>query len=430
MQGIDSLWINWALSVGSLAGVIFLALFISKIWLPAIAIGFAFILMARMSGRDTRKGVCDILPYAAVRILLISAAIMVFINLYYMKFINPDEYINGRANRSIPYVTVLIVSPVTNVVMLWVYLMRRRLSICARCGLDTGSPLERGFLGVVTSSEIRTQLRLVFFVSVIITMYTWVYYATTYSNVNLNITDRYYYVVAPAVLYVLSLIYFAGRCFKIYMFYRENVVGGASAELTTILRYIIICDGCVFLKNAKVEKSDELKCDTPAIVRIPYRERITPYDAALNFKTVSGISQNVEIKFLYENANNYADSNIFHYLCVVKSRSELSDSRLTGEWYTQSQLERMHASGDLSSLLMSEIHRVYTIMMARKTYDRSGHRLYDIKHYKPTFRLDELETVEKDFSDPMWLIVARDNEDRPFFRLRQFWRKHVKHSQY
>ncbi len=426
LRSIDSLWINWALSVGALAMTVLLGIFVTKLWLPAFALGFAFLLLRRIAVmRDSDPQICNILPYVIVRILFVTAAIMVAINLYYMKFIDPQEYLLGRANKNIPYITILVVAPVTAMISLWGYTMRRRLFFCHRCAVEQGTPQERGFIGKVFDVETHYQLRVLIFISIIVTAYTWIYYLTTYNNVNMNPSDKYYYIGIPVTLYLLSLGYLAVRYFRIYMFYRENVVGDASSsELTTILRYILICDDYVFLKQSDDDR--DKRVDTPAMMHIPFRERITPYDAAVNFSLVSGIKGNVNIKFLYENSNNRADSNIFHYICVLPSRSEVENSRLTGEWFTQHQLERMHADGKLSGLLMSEVHRVYTVMMAKKTYDRFGNRLYDIKHYKPTFRLRELEVMEDDFNDPGWLMVAKDNEDRPLFKFRRFWRKHVR----
>ena len=37
---IHGLWLNCALSVGALAATLFCALFISKLWLPAVVLGF------------------------------------------------------------------------------------------------------------------------------------------------------------------------------------------------------------------------------------------------------------------------------------------------------------------------------------------------------------------------------------------------------
>lgn len=61
--------------------------------------------------------------------------------------------------------------------------------------------------------------------------------------------------------------------------------------------------------------------------------------------------------------------------------------------------------------------------MAWKTYDREGKRLYPIKHYRPTFRLRDLKDWDVDYSDTSWFAVAENNQDRPFFRTRKFWRK-------
>lgn len=425
LKSIDSLWINWALSAGSLALTVLLGLFVTKLWLPAFVIGFALLLTWRIAAmRESDYQVCNILPYITVRILLVTAAVMVAINLYYMKFIDPQEYLLGRANKNIPYITILVLAPVASIISIWGYVMRHRISFCHMCTVEHGTPHERGFLGKVFDIETRYQLRLLILMYLIVMVYTWIYYVTTYNNVNMNPSDKYYYIGLPVVLYVLSLLYLAMRYFRLYIFYRENVVGDASsAELTTILRYILVCDDYVYLKK---EGEDGKFADTPAMMHIPYRERMTPYDAAINFSLLSGINGNVDIKFLYENSNNHADSNIFHYLCVIPSRMEVDNSRLSGGWFSQGQLESMHANGELSGLLMSEIHRVYTVMMAKKTYDKLGYRLYNIKHYKPSFRLRELELVDGDFDDPMWLLIAKDNEDKPFFKLRKFWRKHVR----
>ena len=50
---------------------------------------------------------------------------------------------------------------------------------------------------------------------------------------------------------------------------------------------------------------------------------------------------------------------------------------------------------------------------------------YGIKHYKPSFRLRDLDDIDVDFNDPVWLMIADDNEGRPFFQLRKLWRKYV-----
>ncbi len=61
--------------------------------------------------------------------------------------------------------------------------------------------------------------------------------------------------------------------------------------------------------------------------------------------------------------------------------------------------------------------------MAWKTYDRTGRRLYEIKHYRPTFRFRDMREWDIDYNDSTWFDIAANNEDNNFFRVRQFLRK-------
>ena len=81
--------------------------------------------------------------------------------------------------------------------------------------------------------------------------------------------------------------------------------------------------------------------------------------------------------------------------------------------------------GALSPLLSTEINRLYTVAMMWKTYDREGRRLYRIKNYRPMFRINGIQDWDVDFNDPHWLYIARNNEDKPFFRLRKWWQKNI-----
>ena len=76
-----------------------------------------------------------------------------------------------------------------------------------------------------------------------------------------------------------------------------------------------------------------------------------------------------------------------------------------------------------SPILANELFRIHTMTMAWKTYDRSGRRLYPIRHYRPTFRFRDLPDWNVDYDDETWFDVAHNNEDRYFFRLRAFWNR-------
>lgn len=429
-NGISSLWGNWVLSVGSLALVIFCGFFISKVWLPALVIALQ-IIMARRGRRlpQDKQGVCNLLPLLVSRVLFISAVIMVGINLYYMKFIDPQEYLIGTANRRIPYVTVLVVAPTTAAVLALAFVKKLRFSFCYECKVRYGLTSERGFLGKLYSQDSRFQVRVLLIFSIIVSVYSWIYYWLRYSNVNFNESDKFFYNWLPAILYLLSVVSMSIRYFGIYAFYRENVEGESPKESTTWLRYIIIWGNNVFLsKGERPEDDDNLnpKYDTPMSFFIPFRERVMPYDAQAYFESATHKKIKAEVKFLYENYNYHADSNIFHYAVVVDNDCVINNDIFKGRWFSLHTVEKMMKNGEVNSLLAGEIYRIYTVTMAYKTYDREGMRLYNIKHYRPSFHLNEIRNILVDYNDPVWMYVAKDNEDKPFFRIKRAWRKYVR----
>lgn len=430
-NGINSLWVNWALSAGSLALVVFCGFLISKIWLPALVLALQLIMVKRSRRMPPDKqGVCNLLPLLVSRVLFFSAVIMVGINLYYMKFIDPQEYVVGTANRRIPYVTVLVVATTTAVVLGVAYLRKFDFSFCYECKVRYGVSSERGFLGKLYAQESRYQVRLLFIFSILVSAYAWTYYLVRYSNVNFNSSDKFFYNWLPALLYLLSVVHMSLRYFGIYAFYRQNIEGESYAkDSTTLLRYIIISGDNVFLADvadSEGKPDSASKFDTPASLYIPYRERVMPYDAQSYFEKMADKKIHADVKFLYENYNYHADSNIFHFAIVLDGMSVMSESNVKGKWFPLRKVEEMMNNGEVMPLLGSEIYRIYTITMAYKTYDRDGMRLYDIKHYKPSLHLAEIKNLLVDYNDPIWLYVAKENEDKPFYHLRRAWRKYVR----
>lgn len=426
--GISTLMSSWIMSVGSLALILIASLFVDKLWLPAVVLVIEFFLLAQLSKeRAESNGGCNILLYLTTRILLAITLVMVVINLYYMKFIDPNEFLNGTANRRIPYITILVMSPVVCVMIVWAAIMRNRLSICKVCHNLYGNASERGFLGKVFRNESRYQLRILLYIFGGITIYTTWYYWMHYSNVNLNSTDKVFYLYIPIIIILLSIVFLGRRYLKIFAFYRDNVIGEATEESNvTLLRFLIICDDHIFMRDPE-STDDLLKIDTPLVLKLDYREKVSDFEVKNKFCHAADVSEAlVDVKYLYENVDRMAHSNIFHYLCQVQTRSVLSDSRLKGEWLSLYQLKALHEAGLLTQTMVSEIDRLYTVAMARKTYDKNGRRLYKVKHYTPSFKLRDLMMLDVDYNDPEWLLVAKDNEDRPFFKLKRFFRRYFK----
>ena len=428
--GFDSLFYNWAISVGALAVVLFAAAFISKLYLPVVVIAMEFLAinMLRRSMQSKLPN-CNILLFLTTRILLITAIIMVGINLYIMKFVPYHYYAVHAVNRNIPYITVLIMGPVSFLVLIGSYFYRRKFTFCKECRIKFGTIEERGFMGKVFSHETIYQMRVLIAGTGVISVCTWVYYYLYYSNVNFNPSDKFYFIWVPVMLYLLSTVYMAMRYVRIYEFYKTNIVGDALGFVSsTNVRFQLQYGNKLFL--ALDEEMSEVGrrpiYETPAEIMLPLRMHMSETEVEDLFEQVTGISrERVKIRKLYTNANAVTLYTIHHYLCTVDDMSVVNGSKLSGEWLDQREIGRLYKEKCLAPLLMTAIHRVYTIMSAAKTYDIQGRRRYEIKHYKPSVRLSELANPDIDFNNSEWLIVAEENEDKPFYRLRRFWRRYV-----
>lgn len=145
-----------------------------------------------------------------------------------------------------------------------------------------------------------------------------------------------------------------------------------------------------------------------------------------HFVEISDISpDDFSFRFMYYNDDSSGICNFYHYICCANSKEVVEKSQLPGRWYSMSQLQRLLYNHELSPMLASEIHRLYMVTMAWKTYDADGRRLYKIKNYRPMFRLNGICDWDVDFNNPLWLEVSSFNQDKPFYSIRRLWRKHT-----
>ena len=428
--GIFSLWMNWIMGVGSLVAVLLLSPHIDKMWLPLVVFMLEFILFTLVRhNREAKLPVCYLIPFICTRVLFWSAVVMVIINVLYINNIVIKIFDVNSINPEIPYISVLIVAPITFIVSTWAYTRGLKLNYCVDCTFRNGTAAERGFLGNLFSQEGQYQVRLLMMLSLILTITVWIYYAVFYINVNLNVPDKFFFKWFPLLLFGLAIASLSIRYFSLWTYYCQDKEGSPVRNgSSTLLRYIVFCDDFVFLKKYDSEKDDakagEDKFDTPAKLSVPYRGQVMQYEVESFLKSLSGITE-CEVRLMYANKNFNADCNIFHYACFVDNKDIVAQSRLEGEWYTLQQINQMISNNLVAPIVVSEFSRMYRIIMAWKSYDRTGRRLYNIKNYKPTFRLKDLRDWDVDLNDTEWLYVSINNQDRPFYKLKRFWRKHI-----
>ncbi len=432
LEGIFRLWLNWVMVAGAISLLVVLSLWMPPAAVPVVAImiqmGFFMLVKAN---RRKKLPSCYILPFLAARIFFWTAVVMVVVLMLYSRHLIETIFEGDTINTEIPFITVLVIGPVTVAVTLFAVVRGGKLRFCRDCKIRNGFPAERGFLGNLFSQEGKYQTRMLLNVSALVTLVGWVYYFLAYVNVNLNEPDRLVFFWTPLAVFVITIVMMAVRYMGLCNYYEEHFEGsGQQMRRSTLIRFIIIADNTIVVRPPQADPDMNINfadtCyDTPASLIIPHRQKIGLDEAHSIFRDLMGI--NAEIRPMYVTDNGNADCNIFHFICFLseKEASSLALARPELIFASIYQMGRLIDTRQTAKLLSAEVYRLHTMAMAWKTYDSQGQRRYRIKHYQPTFRLRDVHKWQIDYNDNNWLSVNEFNADKPFYRLRRFWKKHI-----
>lgn len=431
-KGIFLLWLNWVLGLGILTLMIVMSLWIKPLYMPFVAYGLQFIIFLLIKwNREQQLPVCYVYPFVVSRTLFWSGNVMLVINLLYSRWFSHIVFDPDTINHEIPFLCSLIVSPIAFACCLWAHTHQRTLSFCRDCKMRSGTAAERGFLGMIFTREGQYQIFVAMWIAIGVCAVAWPYYLLTYVNDSLTVPDRLVFFWMQVVLWLVSIIYIGLRYIGIWAYYCQNIEGSAKRHgRSTQVRFIIICENLICLRQpqigAEVAEPGAHYFDTPESNYIPWQEKVRSESAMTMFRNQTDIT-GADIRFFYSTISGNADCNIFHYLTFLSpaQKEKFSAANPDCVWVTFRDLAKMINEHDLAPLMSAEIMRLYNMAMAWKTYDRTGKRRYRIKHYKPTFHVEDIKTWDIDFNDLTWLYVADNNEDTPFYKLRRFWRKYI-----
>lgn len=428
---IFGLWRNWAVAVGLLTVLAVCAPLVPRPWLAPMNIAF-FLALQWMHSNMRKHDVpsCSRLIQEVSAVILVTALFVV--GLHFLARGKELYELTGQPFLAdSPLIAILVTAPVATIVTLVFLLRRSEPLVCQKCKVRYGSVIEYGFVGSLFRRELLYQTRMLFALSLLLSVIEWGYYMVHYINTNLSRSDLFFFVWMPLALYALSLIYLGCRYYSLWVYYCHNDEEGMVAKPgASTLRYLILNDdklfinivdtGMKFSNGAKVKRFD-----TPAVVRTSYSEKENIHDAIRMFEQYTGIRDAV-IRLAYTSPDTITYQNVFHYFAFLPDSEVIVDSKIEGEWLTWGHLRQMANQKLLSGCLVSELNRIYKVAMAWKTYDERGRRLYSIKHYRPTFRLRDIKNWEVDFDDPHWLIIAKNNQDSFWYPVRRLFNKRMR----
>lgn len=414
---LHTLWRNWAIAFGSPALVTLASLLVPPIWLPLICLLMAYMLLLihrRRIDSSHRMAGCSLVIWLTMIAMAGAAVITALINIVYSPKVIPTVV---AENPALPFITSLVVYPLMCAVSLYGLLVEQN-NCCQRCQATNGYYDVDSSVATFYSRESHYQLRMALTLSAAISVVATTYYFLFYINVNLNSPDRFFFVVLPLALYLLSLGYMVIRYFRMYDAVVNNRHGGHRLHSQfTLVRYLLFSGDCLLLSQ-----NDNGDWDTPVLNVIDRTDCELPGEKASAMVEKDLDSNDFTLRFLYQNGAYAHGANVLHYAVFLPEDSAVLPKAMRCSF---DDIQRLLMADRLSPYITNELYRIHNITMAWKTYDRRGRRLYPIRHYKPTFRLRDLKDWDVDYNDIVWLRVAGNNEDKPLYHVRRFINRYL-----
>ena len=192
---------------------------------------------------------------------------MVIINIIHAEWFFGGRFIIEPFNPQHPYVASLIIFPIALAVSVYFLARGHSLKVCQNCHARFGYYHQSSAVASLYFREARYQLRLLLMLSLLLSIVDWVYYYFFYINVNFNQPDKFYFIIMPIAVYLISLVYMSLR----YMSMSDDLLTRHSSKnlkpMTTIVRFLVLSGDKILLS----EQSDGL-IDTPAKTNFPRKE--------------------------------------------------------------------------------------------------------------------------------------------------------------
>lgn len=420
---LKSMTKTWILCYGMITALVVSGYWVSPVLRPYVGLLLIGIIICFGNHNLSKTTMhCSMVTHYSIYTLLFSGLTMLLISLLRTNYVLlhfPDlAYFEKTYNNA------FIVYPIATVVFFISMYRRTKTKYCRACTMIANASISESLRRNVLHHEAKFQLRFSFVVSMLLTVEAYVFYFVYYSKYDdghLQSPDIFFLYVIPAIVYVICLVYLLVR-YSTLEFEIPLKMAQYTNSRSSRIRYMVVWRDQLLLKDLVDDKAHGSYWDTPADVPICFQNTLSEHQAFVEFRKFSGL-EDFKLKWLY--GTNFQEQNVFHYAVFIDDEVEEAKGKMSGEWMMLREVSSLLKKGHISRPFAAELHRVFTITMAWKTYDREGKRLYPIKNYRPTFRLRDFHKWDVDYEDMHLMSIAENNEDKPFFHLRKFWRRYI-----
>ena len=432
---VFGLWKNLTVALSAVASTLVFSKILPYYLSPVVALVIGSLMYVYIYSIKTSTTKTCIIPSISVLYsIVVYAFVTIILNLMHIwgLFEMPKEFVFFTD----PFIPALIINPISFVIILIIFLERRKLKLCRECRTRRSFGGQRGAIGVL-NSEAHLQMKNFIIMSGILSLAVWAYYQFAYINVNVNGRDEYIFTWLTVVGILLDWLYFSMRYYNLYLDLKENdelITPSELRDMTakTYLRFYVVCGDHLFLTEQNEESfSDRKVLDTPFFTRQTMNGSFGE-DIKNMIRNMTEVNDG-ELKFFYgrKSPDNNKQSLLRYFYFLDGDISDYPQLESKGQWVSFDKVKYIYSNfpEKMAELAVYDITRLATIMLTEKIFDENGYRKSGIRSYSPTFNLLEVRKSKIDFQDDKWIEISLFNSDTPLYKLKKWWKNKTEGSQ-
>lgn len=422
------LWKNLTVGLLAVAVTLVLSKFLPYYLSPVLALLMgSFMYMYMYNEKYATSKSCIVPSIGILYCIVIYSFVTIILNLMHIwgLFEMPKEFVFF----TYPFIPSLILNPISFIVLLILFINKKRLKVCVDCRTKISYGGFRG-PGAVLKYEAHLQLKNFIIMSGVLSLAVWAYYQFYYISTNINARDSYIFTWLTVIGIFIDWLYFSWRYYNLYLDLKENNEIITPSELQnmtakTYVRYYVICGNYMYLTDqAHDPGSKKDLVDTPFFTR-QTMNGLYGDDVKRMIEEMTGV-QNGELRFFYgrKNSNGTNDSLLRFFYFLDGDISDYPELATAGEWVPFDKVKYLYSNypNKMGEYALYDITRLVTIMLTEKIFDEEGYRKSGIRSYSPTFNLPEVRKSKIDFQDDKWIDISLFNSDTKMFKFKKWWR--------
>lgn len=424
------LWRSLAISLICIGVLIASKIVLPHYMAPVVSLIICAVLYTMMwNNSNNERQICmvvvETMLYGFMLYTVVSISLVLFYVFDILKLPNEIIFFND------PYIPSLLLTPCFFVCTLYALLFTKTMPSYKRFRIIYGNSHETGYFGFISSRETHVQLRSLCVVFLVLSIVIWWYFLKVYVNINQNGRDWYIFSWTVILTVVFGELYFMMRYYNLYLDLQEHNEIISPEELRdvtahTYIRYYVICGEYVYVDTEAFDRVNQMKgvTDTPFITKRTVNG-VPTSEARTIIENMTG-QKGGELRFYFGRHLAGIDKHsLLRYFYFLDGQpSDYGDLGEKGKWVHFEEIKNIYRTSPnrIAYNALSDLSRLFTIILTERTFDEFGNRRNKIKSYHQNLTLADVRKTKIDLQDDKWIHIAQFNSDTKFYKLKKFLR--------